>query len=66
MLLKLNKKKIKTLSQDAAKIPSDMTPGIAGGAQADSSYRTYRCQPNTNLCLTDGPECPGNLTSRAC
>ncbi|CAH9053286.1 hypothetical protein PSECIP111854_01140 [Pseudoalteromonas sp. CIP111854] len=61
MLLKLNKKKIKTLSQDNSSIPENMTPQIAGGTNINSSYNTYRCQVTS-----DGPDCPGNLTSRAC
>ncbi|TLX46011.1 hypothetical protein C1E24_15960 [Pseudoalteromonas phenolica] len=46
MKLKLNKKKIKTLSADNSNIPADMTPQVAGGTQINSSYVTYRdCPP---------------------
>ena len=48
MKLKLNKKKIKTLSADSSNIPAEMTPQVAGGTQTNSSYVTYRnCPPPT-------------------
>ncbi len=48
MKLKLNKKKIKTLSADSSNIPAEMTPQVAGGTQTNSSYVTYRnCPPRT-------------------
>ncbi|NOU49390.1 hypothetical protein HG263_02365 [Pseudoalteromonas sp. JBTF-M23] len=63
MLLKLNKKKMKTLSLDKSTVPAKMTPQVAGGVDIDSSYASYGCPPKL---ISDGPECPGNLTSRAC
>ena len=45
MKLKLNKKKMKTLSADSSNVPAEMTPQVAGGTQINSSYDTYRCPP---------------------
>ena len=56
MKLKLNKKKIKTLSADNSNIPAEMTPQVAGGTQINSSYNTYRC-------FTQYPACPGPIIS---
>ncbi|MEQ3512347.1 hypothetical protein ABMY35_03095 [Pseudoalteromonas sp. BZB3] len=53
MKLKLNKKKMKTLSADSSNIPAEMTPQVAGGTQINSSYVTYRCPP------IDGPSADG-------
>ena len=43
MKLKLNKKKIKSLSSDNKAIPAEMTPQVAGGQDVNSSYVTYLC-----------------------
>ena len=42
MKLKLNKKKIKSLSNDNKAIPAEMTPQVAGGQDVNSSYPSYR------------------------
>ncbi|TMO54378.1 hypothetical protein [Pseudoalteromonas phenolica] len=55
MKLKLNKKKMKTLSADSSNIPAEMTPQVAGGTQINSSYATYRCPPPP----IDGPSVDG-------
>ncbi|SFD37288.1 hypothetical protein [Pseudoalteromonas denitrificans] len=38
MKLKLNKKKIKNLSQDKQSLPAAMTPQIAGGVDTNKSW----------------------------
>ncbi|ALO43805.1 hypothetical protein [Pseudoalteromonas phenolica] len=43
MKLKLNKKKMKSLSSDNKAIPAEMTPQVAGGQDVNSSFVTYRC-----------------------
>ncbi|RZQ51699.1 hypothetical protein CWB73_14175 [Pseudoalteromonas phenolica] len=57
MKLKLNSKKLKTLSNDKSLLPSDATHKIAGGKPpaSDSWCGTEFCNGGRNtFCFTDG------------
>ncbi|WP_404392392.1 hypothetical protein [Pseudoalteromonas phenolica] len=41
MKLKLNKKKMKSLSNDNKAIPAAMTPQVAGGFEKRTNYKDY-------------------------
>jgi hypothetical protein len=50
MELKLNKKKLKNLSNDNAALPAEMTPQVAGGTGPFVEITGTKCmdQPTTN------------------
>ncbi|MCF2907375.1 hypothetical protein L1285_03475 [Pseudoalteromonas sp. DL2-H2.2] len=52
MKLKLNKKKMKTLSTDHSNLPANMTPQVAGGTDINSSYPSYRCGGGNDTSLS--------------
>ena len=64
MKLKLNKKKLKNLSNDASALPADMTPQVAGGGtvakggppEPEHSFNPMDCNSMAELCQT-GHEC---------
>jgi hypothetical protein len=64
MKLKLNKKKMKTLSTDNNSIPAAMTPLVAGGQQdINSSYPSYRnCGGGGRVSMMEGPTCGRGYT----
>ncbi|KZN40301.1 hypothetical protein [Pseudoalteromonas luteoviolacea] len=62
MKLALSKKKIKALSNDNKRMPSDMTPKVAGGA-----YTEETCASNCNNCGGGGTNrTAGNYTCYTC
>ncbi|MDK1288706.1 hypothetical protein [Pseudoalteromonas umbrosa] len=63
MKLKLNKKKIKSLTADAKSLPAKATPAIAGGYQYthDQFCRDFSFGPY--LCLTDESKCKTTATT---
>lgn len=50
MKLKLNKKKLKNLSNDITELPREMTPNIAGGGDFINPNFSDKCTVN-NQCL---------------
>ncbi|TMP40257.1 hypothetical protein CWB96_12875 [Pseudoalteromonas citrea] len=61
MLLNFNKKKIKTLSQDIAIIPVNLTPNFAGGT---NGY--YTGKKNDYACPISDPPCQSGFTTSVC
>ena len=59
MKLKLNKKKIKSLSRDSHALPAELTQEVGGGAR-DAKVLTYGdhllCDPGTRGCAFSVPE----------
>ena len=47
MKLKLNKNKLKNLSQDKKRLPADMTPQVGGGGFTDLMTFDYKCYPES-------------------
>ncbi|WP_281560218.1 hypothetical protein [Thalassomonas sp. RHCl1] len=49
MKLKLNKKKLKNLSQDKKRLPAEMTPQVGGGLSGEPCLFTfnYKCYPES-------------------